>query len=224
MGNADYFNPLYAEIANGGAAAMLYDLLNLDLRNFDVHAIPRTAAKANQQIFSLQSTAAWIHHILHEAMIGDDGWKSNGLTIDKDIAYAAYEDFSKRRRDYRPDGRPQWSKKLIEVLGACLKQIRPTINGERPRSLQFAPLADCRRQFGKAIKADLEWELEIELDTLSAAQTATDKTPEQVGSTATPLQPDCGEAEVGQSNKPDPAPNADGAPERASAPRWRETL
>ena len=64
-----YWDALYAEIDNGGAAAMFYDLLATDLSNFDVRAVPHTAAKAQQQTLGLSGTEAWLHHILQEGAI-----------------------------------------------------------------------------------------------------------------------------------------------------------
>ena len=64
--HADYWNALYAEIDNGGAAALFHDLLAVDLAGFNVRAVPHTAAKAHQQVLSLNGTAAWLHDVLQE--------------------------------------------------------------------------------------------------------------------------------------------------------------
>ena len=69
-GHKDYWDPLYAEVENGGAAAMFYDLLAMDLSGFDVRAVPHTAAKAQQQAHSLRGTDAWLYHVLNEGAIG----------------------------------------------------------------------------------------------------------------------------------------------------------
>jgi hypothetical protein len=44
---------------NGGLAAMLYDLLRLDLSNFDVTAFPKTQALRQQQVLSLSPFDQW---------------------------------------------------------------------------------------------------------------------------------------------------------------------
>ena len=69
-GHREYWDALYAEIENGGAAAMFYDLLTMDLSGFDVRAVPHTAAKAQQQAHSLIGTEAWLYHVLQEGGIG----------------------------------------------------------------------------------------------------------------------------------------------------------
>ena len=108
----DYWTALYAEIDNGGAAAMFHDLLAMDLSGFDVRAVPPTAAKAQQQVLTLHGTASWLHHVLQEGAIGCESWHNNGLTADTGHAYMCYEDFSKRQRNWRPEVKALWSKNI----------------------------------------------------------------------------------------------------------------
>jgi hypothetical protein len=166
--NADYFVALQNEIDKGGAAAMLHDLLAMDLSSFNVRDVPRTAAKAHQQALSLPSVEAWLYQTLQEGAIEEriqpynsvhrHDWQSNGLVVSKDVAYAAYEDFSARRRDFRPATKSVWSKRLLKVLGPNLTPTRPEANGERIRSFSFTDLASCRDRFSTEMGADFEWE------------------------------------------------------------------
>lgn len=151
-----YWDALYAEIENGGAAAMFHDLLAMDLSGFDVRAVPHTAAKAQQQAHSLHGTEAWLYHVLQEGSIGCEHWQDNtGLTVSKDQAYLCFEDFSKQQRAWRPEIKDLWSKKIRAVLGPCVADTRP----KHVRSFQFAPLADCRRRFEiHAGAPNFEWE------------------------------------------------------------------
>jgi hypothetical protein len=154
----EYWAALYAEIEHGGAAAMFHDLLNMNLSGFDVRAVPDTAAKAQQQAHSLHGTEAWLHHILQEGAIGQHNWLDSGLDVRTDEAYTAFLDFSKHQREYKPDGKSQWAKKIRARLGLCVANKRETI-GERARLFEFGSLADCRYQFAKSVGApDLEWE------------------------------------------------------------------
>jgi hypothetical protein len=156
-----YWEALYAEIDNGGAAAMFYDLLHMDLTGFNVRAVPNTAAKAQQQMHSLHGTEAWLHDVLQEGEIGSERWQTNGLEVTKDHAYGCHEDFSRRQRDYRPETKTAWSKKIRKALGPCVTDARQTQGGERKRFFRFAPLSDCRDQFARHIGAlDIEWEPE----------------------------------------------------------------
>jgi hypothetical protein len=66
-------------------------------------------------------------------------------------------EFSKQQRDWRPDDKSVWSKKILERLGSCVKGARQIDAGERVRVFKFAPLADCRHEF-EAQVPNIEWE------------------------------------------------------------------
>jgi hypothetical protein len=163
--HAVYFDALAAEINNGGTAAMLHDLLAMDLTEFNVRRVPGTAAKAQQQALSLPSIEAWLYQVLQDGAIeqrAQNGllgvkqeWQSNGLIVGKDIAYTAYEGFSRNRY---PAHKSQWSKKLQTILGPYLVTIRITDGTGRMRAFQFGQLANCRERFSAYIGADFEWE------------------------------------------------------------------
>jgi hypothetical protein len=158
-GHRDYWEALYAEIEDGGAAAMFYDLLAMDLSGFDVRAVPPTAAKARQQAHSFQGTEAWLYHVLQEGEIGSKCWDDTGLTVPKVHAYECFEDFSKRQHAWRPEIKSVWSKKIRCMLGPCVADTRP----DRVRSFQFASLALCRDQFASHTGVQkIEWDLENE--------------------------------------------------------------
>jgi len=142
---------------------MFYDLLAMDLSGFDVRAIPQTAAKAQQQTYSLSGPNAWLLQALQEGGIetgnGFQWWDRDGLTISKDCAYHSYKDFSKGQRHYRPATLSDWSKKIRKALGPCITDTRPSVGDARQRSFKLAPLLECRRRFAIHIGAsNIEWE------------------------------------------------------------------
>jgi Family of unknown function (DUF5906) len=173
--HAAYFDALGSEIENGGAAAMLHDLLAMDLGGFNVRQVPRTAAKAQQQALSLPSIEAWLYQVLQDGAMeqrAQNGllgakheWQENGLIVSKDIAYTAYEGFSSKNRDYRPVGKSQWGKRLRAILDPHLTTPRITSDTGRTRTFQFGPLGDCRERFAAQIGADFEWEPDDSLQT-----------------------------------------------------------
>ena len=173
-GHSDYWAALYAEIDNGGAAAMLHDLLATDLADFDVRSVPHTKAKAQQQALSFRGSTAWLYDILQEGAIGANKWNEADLTISKDKAYECYKEFSKERREWQPDIKDSWSKNIRKMLGPCVEDARPTIGTGRVYSFRFAPLADCRHRFEAHVGApNIEWEAAV------APEPATDTTVRQ---------------------------------------------
>ena len=111
----DYWAALYNEVHSGGAEAMFHDLLKINLAGFDVRAVPPTAAKAEQQMQSLNGTNAWLYSVLHEGAVGSERWQRDGLVIDTQHAYDCYHNFSKQQRRYQ-DNKPEWSKKMRKAL------------------------------------------------------------------------------------------------------------
>ena len=147
---------------------MLYDLLRVDLRNFNIRAVPDSAAKTDQKVLSLRGTELWLYEALQEGVIGHESWQETGITVGKDHAYEHYKVFSKQRHEWTPAIKAMWSKKIRDALGSNVSETRPTIDGSRVRLFQFAPLADCRRQFAIYLGVkEIKWEPESE----SEAQT-----------------------------------------------------
>jgi hypothetical protein len=63
--NKSYFEPLYQEIENGGGAAMLYDLLRMDLKGWHPrYDVPKTAALREQKELSLSPADQWWYEML----------------------------------------------------------------------------------------------------------------------------------------------------------------
>jgi len=63
--NKDYFRPLFEEINNGGAGAMLYDLLHLDLDGWHPRDnVPQTKALFDQKMLGLTGLELWYVHLL----------------------------------------------------------------------------------------------------------------------------------------------------------------
>jgi hypothetical protein len=205
-GHRGYWVALHAEVNNGGAAAMLHDLLAMDLRGFDVRAVPHTAAKAQQQAHSLRDTMLWLYHILHEGEVGFESWQNDGLTVSTASAYKCYEDFSKQQRAWRPDFKGVWSRKLREVLGPYVGDMRTTIGDKRVRSFKFAPLVDCRRQFARHIGTpDYIWE-ESNGASVAIIRTAVGQVAEGVGKAA---ESDARHDAPSMDREPGPKPDAD---------------
>jgi hypothetical protein len=186
---------------------MLYDLLHMDLRGFNVRAVPDSAAKTEQKLLSLLGTKLWLYEALKEGAIGSDRWQGTGLTTNKDHAYEHYKEFSKQRREHHPDIKDLWSKNIHAVLGPNVKDTRPTNGNERVRSFQFAPLTDCQRQFAIHLGApDLKWE-EPDNEPGSVPDVAVGQTTEDVGD---PTDPDAlHDAHVLEMEEPELEPEPD---------------
>lgn len=163
-----YWKDLYEQTDNGGAAALLYDLLTMDLSGFDIRSVPRTAAKAEQQARAFSGPAAWLNDALQEGRIGGEMWKEAGLVVDTDTAYHLYCEFSKQRREHHPQTKALWSKDVRELLGQCVNDTRPLGPTGRIRKFVFRPLEECRQSFAENTGAyELQWDETSEAEQLA---------------------------------------------------------
>lgn len=67
-----YFAALRTEMENGGLAAMLYDLLNMDLSKFNVRTVPFTAGLKEQMLHSLPVEKRWWYEELLSGSIWNE--------------------------------------------------------------------------------------------------------------------------------------------------------
>ncbi|MGC1293449.1 MAG: primase-helicase family protein, partial [Alloacidobacterium sp.] len=165
----EYFGSLEKELEQGGATAMLHELLHRDLSGFNVRDVPQTSGLSDQKIRSLRGFEAWWFEALDEGkiagIVSDDGlftdveehW-SEEIKVNRDILYNDYVDFSKERKEYRREDKSR--------LGKFLRKYVPGLTEERPRQpgtrhrdrlYRLPPLNTCRADFEKVI-GSVEWE------------------------------------------------------------------
>lgn len=161
-GDFKYFGAIKKELTNGGLAAMLHDLLEYDLREFNVRDIPQTSALLDQKVLSLTGVDKWLYDCLQSGQV-PDGWDSHvdwdhkGVKIRKNNAYEAFTNkanFYKCARDIPCDS--AWSKRIRKIVGA-----KDTRSGG-VRSLILEPLAECRLKFEEHMGQTIKWEAEPE--------------------------------------------------------------
>ena len=71
-----YFRAIAEQLDSGGREALLHILRNYDLSDFNVRAVPRTQALAEQQLLSLPSEDEWwLQKLIHGQLLwGREGW------------------------------------------------------------------------------------------------------------------------------------------------------
>jgi Family of unknown function (DUF5906) len=186
-----YWEPLQAQFGDrapdDGRAAMLYDLLHTDLSNFNVRAVPKSAAKTEQKLLSQRGTEAWLFEVLQDGEITVSSygsrssiskWDENGMHISIDDAYDSFSQFSQARREY-PRGKEWWSRDLRKIMKKCMSDVRPrTENSNRKRQLTFRPLDECRKAYEQFMGADIEWRRDDETTTEASERGGETKAPE----------------------------------------------
>jgi hypothetical protein len=95
--NEDYFVPLFAGIKAGGAAAMLYDLLRMDLGDWHPRKVPQTKALLEQKMLSLTGLEQWWVSMLNVSELPNPDRK-NPRRVRSEVLLEAAQKFSPRTK------------------------------------------------------------------------------------------------------------------------------
>jgi hypothetical protein len=126
IGDRKYFADIAAQIENGGLAAMIHELLHLDLSGFEVRDIPDSKALADQKKHSLDTIDRWWLAVLERGFV----WRSrHGLAefnqwhefVSTELLSRSYLQWSGENRVQRPMTRVQIGIRMTEIYA----RIRP---------------------------------------------------------------------------------------------------
>ena len=141
----EYFNELNEEIDGGGAEAMLWDLLRLDLRGWHPKQIYETAALVEQKQHSLRGLDAWIEAMLQEGVLPvplSEAYPNRCLS---DHLLAAAKEH---------DPNTNWIR-VLNKLKAVFKI--EDFNIQTARGWAFPPLAECRAAWERRSGGSWNW-------------------------------------------------------------------
>lgn len=115
MRNFPYFKQIATDLEDGGYENLLHFLINFDLSDFDVRAVPQTTGLQEQKIRSLAPQAQWwLDKLMTGEMIrGHDDWVEPCPIPD------LYEDYIRTMRDMGVNRRHSvqvWAKYFIDVI------------------------------------------------------------------------------------------------------------
>jgi len=157
-GNHDYWRALNAEIENGGVAAMLVDLLAMDLSQFNVREKPETRALLEQKLLSLPPTEQWWYDCLdrgslenYELGFQGDEW-SDFISTDDAIKWI----IAMGNRMFKKPTANDVVQSLMKVCPSATKGQRKTGGGRR-RGLILPPLKQARVEFERYIGGTVSW-------------------------------------------------------------------
>jgi hypothetical protein len=179
-----YFATIQKELDAGGYAAMLHDLLNYDISNFEVRDVPETLALQDQKAQSLPTDLSWWRNVLHRGYVYESKygfsqyfgeWHSWVATA---VLHKSYTEYAKSHNERHPKGEAQFGKFMRDGLGAIPsrprteqvigEQVVSTNNGDRYELIyaghkpgyKFGTLDDARAEFETRTKLTSEWDNE----------------------------------------------------------------
>lgn len=152
IGDRPYFAAIHQQMTSGGRAAMLHDLLNLDLSDFDPRDVPKTVALAQQVEHSRTPELIWLDDLLEDGMLPDAA-----RSDEPDFAYSGERVWSGQRYpglwEHATRSDPRLRARGWHGLAAFLRdrgcdtRIRSSSRSDdRQRGVRFAPLRAMRER------------------------------------------------------------------------------
>lgn len=155
-----YFTALHRELAAGGREAMLHDLLHRPFDRDVLRLTPKTQAKVDLKIRTLDPDLRWWYErlIAGQVIETDEEWP---VVIRCADLFEAYLREATRLRFRRISS--------AEEVGAFLRRLVPGLkkhrlnrDGGRPWAYELPALAECREAFDEAMMERTEWPEEPE--------------------------------------------------------------
>lgn len=145
-----YFGAIRKQMhEQGGLSAMLYDLQQYDLSQFNPHIPPMTKGLGEQMLHSLKGLDSWWYGKLCDGKLveGQSGWGKKQVEF-------VYEDYAQHER--RAVNKQQF---LLGLRGLCpeMQIIESKAGGHGVNMLKLPPLEECRAEWAKKHPAIGEW-------------------------------------------------------------------
>jgi hypothetical protein len=152
--NHGYFKAIKTELDNGGYEALLHDLLNEDLTDFDPRKMPESFSSFSIKMRSVESAHRYLYEVLCEGgfSVGNDNDNEDPVwqgPIPKDTVYKDYISWCQQ------SGEKYMSK---ELFGRVIKKVIVSVEDKRPageirkRCYVFPSLRQARKDFCKSFK------------------------------------------------------------------------
>lgn len=154
--NQVFFADLHRQMDNGGRAALMHDLMAVNLTGFAPRNKPASPFGADMKIRSADSPTRWLYDVLNaNAWAGGAPLFAQAGTpteVPKESVYADYQQWARAAADRHPVGRDQFFKAVRTLLGSTMTEVRPAAaqGQSRPRKLVFSSSAACRNAFEHA--------------------------------------------------------------------------
>ena len=154
----EYFGAIQREIAEGGAAAMLYDLLQMGLGDWHPREVPVTPGLMRQKKESLHGNFQWFEPLLQSGALPANFGRPNRIATEDLLAYVK----TFRGLDYATD--ESIASFLYDEMG-FIPKLSPEGNKFRARDggstalrgWEFPPLLDLRERWEARFGGQWDW-------------------------------------------------------------------
>ena len=159
----EYFDRLFAAIDDDKViAAMMYELLALDLADFKVRVAPRTDDHDSQVLKSLTGLDRYWYHLLSlgdlRGLGGDNSnWESGGSFVATKYILQGYRNYDQIGTRYEQPTLQEVNQ-MIRVRCPSAKYDRITEFGEQLRGYVLPDLETARKEFGIGLGVVVGWD------------------------------------------------------------------
>jgi Family of unknown function (DUF5906)/Bifunctional DNA primase/polymerase, N-terminal/Primase C terminal 1 (PriCT-1) len=168
VGDKGYFDRLHGQMTGGGEAALLHDLLRMDLSDFNILRAPETEALNEQKIHSMDAVTEYYFERLKDGAMPHYDSEGNIVYPDDEASWRHV-----KRNDYYADytrkagAAGAFHKGSQTSLGIALRKLLPkpypkpsrcSESGRRIYYWEFPPLGQCRSYFEKVMKMTVDWD------------------------------------------------------------------
>lgn len=141
-------------------AAMMYDLVNLDLTGFNIRKRPITEEHINQRLQSLNGFERFWYEVLQTSAFKTGfhpitPWNQS-VFISTDSIIQAYKEYDRNATKYQPLQSQQLAATLKKLCPSALN-ARQTILGRQERGYQLPTITIARNEFQKLMGTSVDW-------------------------------------------------------------------
>lgn len=176
-----YFAAIAQELESGGYEALMHDLMHESLEGFNPRQVPATGASFDLKLRSADLVTQWLYELLNAGYHDFASYppprvfggalvdapkstevekvNSSGVTVETERLHDSYLSWCSVGRQARPETRPQFIKRLKQLLPS-MQETRPTTSRGRLRGYALPPLQDARTKFEANFKLPgaVQWE------------------------------------------------------------------
>jgi hypothetical protein len=170
MRDTAYFQRIQSQMDNGGREALLHMLMNLDLSDFEVRAVPKTRALIEQQHLSLRVEEEWwLHKLMTGSLDPTEGtWKEEVMSVTLQRDFTTYlSRFHGRQRSgatrliselqaVLPEGYPKVLRSHDVVMARGVDGVEEAY--ARPLYYGFPSLEECRKFWCSSRNEEVVWQ------------------------------------------------------------------
>jgi hypothetical protein len=164
-----YFKAIDDELKSGGAARLLYELLEFDLTQVDLRTIPRTAALLDQKIESMNAEESWWLDVLNGGCLPVSGPGAVGFSSNKcptEWLVDSYQQHAKESGARRRQTETALGIFLNGMVPGLIKERETYTTGhgmKHPKKnvYTFPPLGTCRLAFEKKLQQQVPWGMRL---------------------------------------------------------------